>query len=669
MIGLLPANRTLEEVLQQGLAFHRAGSLSEASVCYSEALKLDPTHGDALHLLGVVARQLGFLPESERLLVKAIASCSTVCAYHQNLGHTYQLLGKVDEAVKAYRRAIALDPVNLKMIQRFAQLAGRDGLAEAIAMYKALLSRTADSPEAFFELGRLEMQRGQRASAIAAYRGAIALKADVFKYHFNLGGALFESGRLAEAASAYRVAIPLDPGEAQGHFALAVVLQEMGEIGAASEGYGKALAIKPDFAHALNNLGALLMDRGELKQGEGFVRRSLELDPKNISALCNLANILVKRGKARPALDVFQIALGLDPQHVTTLCNFGAFLETMGDRDRALQCYETVLKRHPECASARFNLGMCQLASGEFAAGWAGYEARWGMREFRNARPVLTQPQWRGETIRGSRLFLYSEQGLGDTIQFVRYVSMVRPFGAKVVLRVQPALGELIRAAFPEVEVLSTGPESFADFDWQCALMSLPIAFHTDETNIPVSIPYLKADAALAAMWLQRLRGYDSGHGLRVGVVWAGNPKHARDLQRSIPLEQLGRITLLDGAAFYSLQHGEKAAQQVAALPGAWLIDLSEHLENFSVTAAIVANLDLVITVDTSVAHLAGAMGKPVWMLAAHAADWRWRKDRATSDWYPTMRIFRQKTLGDWSEALDEIESELRGVIATRGES
>jgi tetratricopeptide (TPR) repeat protein len=602
-------------------------------------------------------------------------------------------------------------------------------LTEAIALYETLLSHTPDVAEAHYELGLLHHRGGDVPKAMGRYRRAIALKPGCFQFHFNLGVALYELGDLAGAAGAYRYAALLKPEDADGHYSLGVVLQRMGEAALAAQAYERALEVRPEFPNALGNLGflytqmgemakaegllrhciaidprnvnahcnlanvfakqgntagaleccriavgldpnhaltlcnygALCVDTGDLQTAEVVLRRSVELDPSNIDAHCNLANALAKLGNAPAAIEVTRAALAIDPKHALTLCNFGVLLDALGDASGAVQCYQLALASDPTMQLAQFNLGIQRLSAGDFAAGWSGYEARWGTPEFRNKRPVLSQPQWRGEDIRGSRILIYSEQGLGDTLQFVRYVSSVAALGATVVLRVQPSLLRLIRTCYPEVRVASIESDEGGDSEWQCPLLSLPLAFGTDLTNIPAGVPYLRADPFAAAEWGQRL----SAQGLRVGLVWAGNPKHANDRRRSVALQQLRGLTAMHGVTFYSLQKAPASDELSATVRTLGIVDLSGHLEDFTDTAAIVANLDLVISVDTSVVHLAGAMGKPVWMLVPRVSDWRWLRDRADSPWYPTMRLFRQSKIGEWGDVLAEVEQALRAMLQT----
>ncbi len=721
------ATRQVGECLNHGLAHHRAGKFGEASACYAAILRVLPAHADALHLSGLIARERGDLLASERLITQAIRSRSTVSAFHYNLGNTLELLGKRREAVESYRRALALDPQNLPALQRIDGAIGEQAdPAELIALYEAFLKHSPDSAEAHYDLGRLHQRRGDLSNAVTFYRKAIALEfacfefhfnlaamlfqtgqfADAaesyrqatllrpedaeahyslgvvlqtlkdenavtcyrkaitlqpacFEFHFNLAGMLFQTGHFADAAESYRQATLLRPEDAEAHYSLGVVLQTLKDESSAMQAYISALRINPDHPRALSNLGALCVDRDDPQAAKGLLRRSIALDPSNASAHCNLANALAKLGNIAGALESSRNALALDPTCVLTLCNLGAHLESFGDAAGAMQCYRAALAAHPDSQLAQYYVGLQHLLSGNFAAGWQGYEARWATPDFRNMRPDILPPQWHGEDIRGSRILLYHEQGLGDTLQFVRYVPRVAALGATVLLKVQPPLVRLLSRFHSSITVVSTESDEGNDAEWSCPLLSLPQVFGTNLSNIPQDVPYLLADPMEAYAWEQRL----AVHGLRVGLVWAGNPKHTRDRLRSIALKQLGRLTRMQGATFYSLQKGP-ASSDLASSPLP-IIDLSKHLEDFAVTAAIIAKLDLVICVDTAVAHLAGAMGKPVWLLVAHVGDWRWLRDRTDSPWYPTMRLFRQQATGRWDDVLEQVEWELEAMANT----
>jgi hypothetical protein len=397
---------------------------------------------------------------------------------------------------------------------------------------------------------------------------------------------------------------------------------------------------------------------------EDLLRRSLVLQTAAPDTHNNLGKVLLEQGDTLGAISSFRDALTLQPDHAMTLCNLGFTLESLGDAAGAIQCYRRALEVQPDFPQAKFFLGMSQLAEGDFAAGWRNYEYRWATKDFRRFRRTFQQPQWRGEDIRGSRILVYAEQGLGDTMQFARYLPMLLARGTEIILEVQPSVYRLVKNSFDQtaVRVIQTG-EAHPDFEWQCPLLSLPLAFGTDLDSIPSGVPYLRASSAAVARWAERL----ASNTLRVGLAWGGNPKHSRERQRSIPLQQLARLTHIKGTTFYSLQKGAANAQLKALSGEMRLIDLESEQEDFADTAAIAANLDLVISIDTSVAHLAGSIGRPVWILLHDTPDWRWLHECSNSPWYPNGRLFRQGTRGDWKGVLDRLEVNLLAMVNDRG--
>jgi tetratricopeptide (TPR) repeat protein len=580
-----------------------------------------------------------------------------------NQALAFHRAGRLAEAIACYRRTLALQPGCFEFHFNLAAALFESGqLDESARSYRrATLLRPQDA-ETHYSLGVVLQRMGDSVLASAAYEQAVQIRPDFPNALGNLGCLRSSMGDLPAAELLLRRCIALDPGNVSAHGSLATLFAKQGNTAATMESCRSALALDPNHAPTLSILGAAYMQVGELHTAEVILRRCIALDPGNLSGHCSLADSLAKQGNIAGAAEAIRNALAIDPTHALTLCNFGVLLETLGDAKGAVQCYQLALASHPECKLAHYNVSTLLLGFGDFAQGWREYEARWDTSEFRaiNTRPALKQPQWRGEDIRGSRILIYGEQGLGDTLHFVRYVSMVAALGATVVLRVQPALVRLLSTLDESITVASIDSNQGADFEWQCSLMSLPLVFHTDLATIPRDVPYLQPDPAEVAAWAQRL----PADGLRVGLVWAGNPNHTRDRQRSIALQQLAGLTRLPGVTFYSLQKGP-AAQELAAssLP---IVDLAGQIEDFAGTAAIVANLDLVVCVDTAVAHLVGAMGKPVWVLVPHVSDWRWLKDRSDSPWYPTMRLFRQPAIGRWDDVLEQIEQELEAMTDTR---
>ena len=471
--------------------------------------------------------------------------------------------------------------------------------------------------------------------------------------------ALFEAKRLAESAALYERVIAREPNIADLHNCLGRIRHELREYDQAGASYMRALQLDPNQASAMSNLGALFMDCGKLQPAAVMLRKAIQVDPERLEAYSNLGTLLTKEGDLRGAVDCFQRVLKVDPTYVPALCSLGYLHDCAGDEEGAVGYFRLALASEPDSPVVLFNMATRWLADGDFTRGWPAYDQRWGVRMFSSKRRHFDEPQWQGEDIRGKRVFLYSEQGYGDTLQFVRYVSMVAALGAEVVLEIQPGVRRVLGAVPGATQVIQGGDEPPAHFDYHCPLMSLPGCFKTGLETIPAQIPYISADAADVKRWAGRLKA-DT---FRVGLVWSGNPQHERDKLRSIPLAEFSGLLEISGVKFYSLQKGQGVAELAMIEPKFRPESLDLELEDFADTAAAIANLDLVICVDTSVAHLAGAMGKPVWMLVPAASDWRWLKGRADSPWYPTMRLFRQEKLKDWRGALASVQQELQALV------
>jgi tetratricopeptide (TPR) repeat protein len=479
---------------------------------------------------------------------------------------------------------------------------------------------------------------------------------------FKRAGALLEAKRYKESGRAYERLLAKRPNWADLHNCLGRVLHETREYPRAIGCYTRAIELDATHASAMSNLGALFLDCGELKPAAVMLRKAIEVDPARLEAYSNLGTLLSREGDIAGAVDCFQRVLREQPAYVPALCSLGYLHDCAGDEEGAVGYFRLALAAEPHSPVALFNMAPRWLAEGDFKRGWAAYEERWGVRLFSSKRKKLAQPQWRGEDVAGKRVFLYSEQGFGDTFQFVRYVPMVAALGAEVVLEVQPPVRRVLGEVPGAARVIEGGEETPAEFDLHCPLMSLPGVFGTDLESIPAEIPYVFAEEELKERWAERI----SGGGLRVGLVWSGNPQHARDKLRSVPLAEFAGVLGVAGVTFYSLQKGPGVAELAGIEEGLRPELLDAELLDFADTAAAIENLDLVICVDTSVAHLAGAMGKPVWVLVAEASDWRWLKGRTDTPWYPTMRLFRQQKLHAWGGVLASVQTELESLAGSR---
>jgi len=465
-----------------------------------------------------------------------------------------------------------------------------------------------------------------------------------------------QAGRLHEAEQICRHIVARQPKHAEAHNNLGNLLAEKGQFDEAITTYRQAIALVPNYAEAHSNLGNALTKQGQLDEALAAYRRAIALNPNLPDAQSNLGAVLRTKGQLDEAIAAHRRAIALRPNFPAAHSNLGVALRDKGQLDDAIAAYRQAIEFNPNIADLHYNLAFALLLQGDFQQGWKEHEWRWKFKEFSSTRRNLAQPLWNGSDLTGRTILLHAEQGLGDTIQFVRYVPLVAERGGKVIFGGQPQLRRLLQGVPGIAKWLAAG-EVIPPFDVHCPLLSLPLAFRTTLESIPSKLPYLFPDPELLRAWRPKLAAYPAQ--LKVGVAWAGKPTHENDRNRSMTLAQLAPLMQVPGARFFSLQKGEPAAQ-ARTLPAALrLVDWTDDLNDFADTAALIANLDLVISVDTAVAHLAGAMGKPVWLMLPFAPDWRWLLDQSDSPWYPTMRLFRQTVRAEWNSVILRIADAL----------
>jgi tetratricopeptide (TPR) repeat protein len=410
-----------------------------------------------------------------------------------------------------------------------------------------------------------------------------------------------------------------------------------------------ALALDAGDIVARNALGSVLYELGDLDAARGLFQGVLAENPHYADALNNLGNILAREGKPRPALEFYERALAARPDNADYLANLGGVRQALGDVTGALACFEHALAADPAHADARWNRGLARLLSGDLAGGFADYETRWRLPEF-TARK-LEAPQWSGEDMRGRTILVHSEQGYGDTIQMARFAKVLAARGASVLVETQATLAPLLRDVGGVAQVIVHG-ETLPRFDLHIPMMSLPAACGVATlADIPAEHGYIAAPAGPAVPLPPR-----GGDERRVGLVWAGRATHQNDRNRSLDAARLAPLAALAKVKLFSLQIGARAGD-LAHLPG--IVDLAPRLTDFGVTAHILDQLDLVISVDTAVAHLAGAMGKEAWVMLPFAPDWRWLLGRDRSPWYPSLRLYRQPKIGDWEHVVETVAADL----------
>jgi tetratricopeptide (TPR) repeat protein len=428
-----------------------------------------------------------------------------------------------------------------------------------------------------------------------------------------------------------------------------------GRLAEAKAIYIQVLSRSPDYAAALHLLGLVGLQQGQPEHALELMSKSIQIDGKQADAHNNLGNVLYRLGRHEDAIASFGRALQLQPNYPEAQSNLGNVLRACGRLDEALAAYEQALKLRPDYVDGHWNLAQLLLLRGDYERGWREYEWRWKVRSMFMPRN-FAQPRWRGEELSGKKILIHTEQGLGDAIQFVRYAPLIAQRGGRVIFECQFEVQRLLRQC-PGVEQVVVAGQPLPAFDVQCPLLSLPGVFGTTERSVPADVPYVFADAAVAARWQQKLAG--AGTGRKVGLVWGSGRIFPHYYLKSMALAELGPLARVAGVQFVSLQKGPAAVEASGLPAGMRLLDWTNQLSDFADTSALVAGLDLVISVDTAVAHLAGAMKKPVWTLIPFDPDWRWGLGQQDSPWYPTMRLFRQKRAGDWAEVVEHVAESL----------
>ncbi|HEX4142092.1 MAG TPA: tetratricopeptide repeat protein [Pirellulales bacterium] len=506
--------------------------------------------------------------------------------------------------------------------------------------------------DALVALSQREYRAGRFAEAAAACRKILALRPGIPEMHGNLGIVLAQQGELDQALAQFDQAIALRPNFAEVHNNAGHVLELQGKLDAAAARFEQAIALRPDYAEAHYNLGNVLLAQHKPELAAARFEIAIALRQDYAEAHNNLGSALLRQGKLDEAAARFGQAITLRPDYAEAHNNLGIILGQQGQLEPARAQFEQALALRPDYAEAQLGLSSCYLIAGDYERGWAAYEARLRLPGFVSL-PNL--PRWTGEPLVGRSLLLIAEQGLGDTIQFIRYARWIKERGARVVLACPAALGQVLKSC-PGVDesfILRPGV-AFPRCDFYLPLLSAPGMFRTTPATIPCDIPYLSADARLAEQWRDELAAVD---GFKIGIVWQGSRDYLSDRWRSIPLECFAPLARLPGVRLLSLQKGSESQQIVAA--GFPILDLSERLDEaagpFMDTAAVIDNLDLVVAANTAIAHLAGALGAPVWVALSSAPDWRWLRGRDDSPWYPTMRIFHQTTLGRWDDVFERI--------------
>lgn len=546
-----------------------------------------------------------------------------------------------------------LDGAPADVVRRSDAHAAGGHFAAALALLDDALAKSPGDARLLLARGSTLYAWGRLREALEDFQRAEAAGLSGATLDGRTGWTCLQLGLADEAEARMRRVAAAEPDAAEAHFSLGVVLAARKQYADAIGCYRRALELAPDHKHCLVNLGICQLQSGDLQDAEATFRRASERHPDNPVVWMNLGTVLHRLDRDE-AFDAFARAEALDPDGRVNSDNFSNYGNALQNADRveqALQLYERYLPTCPH-AVAHGNYSMALMAAGRWSEAWNHYEFRWMQETLAPLRAEFDVPLWAGQDLRGKTILLRAEQGVGDVIQFIRYAPLVKALGARVVLQNRANLDELA-ASFPGIDHVLRPKEEMPEFDYYAHLMGLPRVFGTEIDSVPDAVPYLEIDAERLERWRRR---FASDRKLKIGLVWAGSPTHVRDRYRSTSLEALAPLFDIEGASWYSLQKGP-AAQAISARGSAIAIeDLQDELTDFAETAAAINALDLVVSVDTSVAHLAGALGKPLWLMLPHPAEWRWLEHRDRTPWYPTTRLFRQQRMGDWEEVVQRMK-------------
>jgi tetratricopeptide (TPR) repeat protein len=650
-------------VFIQAVDFHRSGNLAAAEGLYLQLIKGRSDHFDARHFLGLLRYQQGRLPEALSLIGAALQTNPKFPPALLNYGLVLVALGRREEALASYESALAIQPNYPEALYNRANvLRGLKRHAEALASYDKALAIQPNHAEALYHRGIALLGLRRPVEALASFDRALAVQPSHVKALNNRGSTLHGLNRPDEALASYDKALAIQPSYAEAFYNRGIVLRELNCPAEALASFDKALAIRPDYVDALNNRGVVLRDLNRPDEALASYDKVLAIPSGagHAEALYNRGATLQDLRRLDEALASYGRAVSLRPDYVEALNNRGIVLADMKRLAEALASYDRALEIKPDFAEAYMNRSGLRLLMGDFEPGWKDFEWRWRTQEVMPWRRNFSKPLWLGgEPLEGRTILLHAEQGYGDAIQFVRYVPFVAARAARVVLEVPAALTALCATIEGGASIVGRG-EKLPEFDCHCPLLSLPLALRTTLETIPATIPYLSAPTDRVIKWKHLLP--DTGK-RRIGIAWAGNPSFKRDRTRSIGLTRLSPLLSVAGIELVVLQKDLQAGDLDILRSNSHLTYVGDAIEDFSDTAAIMSSVDLVISSDTSIVHLAGALGKPVWVLLQYAADWRWVLDREDSPWYPTARLFRQPRIDDWESVVRQVKDEFARAI------
>ncbi|MDA0663121.1 MAG: tetratricopeptide repeat protein [Proteobacteria bacterium] len=652
--------------LSAAVALFQSGDLAAAEKSCRDVLAREEGNAEAWHLLGVIAHRAGRNDIAIRHVRQAVAMAGDSASYHNTLGYLLRLAGQYSEAVTALEKAIALQPDYADAHNNLGIAHAESGALEAAEKaYRTALAHRPDFPEVQNNLGNLMYRMGRVDDSLAAFEAATTLRPDYAEAHANRGDAFLNQGKPREAIEAFDKAAKIAPNWPNGWYKLGNALFQAEQFENALKAYQRSIDLNPNKMRCLTNLGATLEKLGRYEEAAMMLRHALVMMPEDVSAMKNLGHVVLKLGHTGEGLHLLRRVAELAPDDPDGHYSLGNALLRMERLQDALNCYKRVRELQPNAARAYFAPASVLLMNGQYKEGWAAYESRFDMAAYKTNVKNVRDRLWDGSPLNGRRLLVHVEQGFGDTLMFIRYVPLIRQrAGAGTIyLACEPELFRVLKTLEGVDEVFALGSEASVTFEVQVPLLSLPNRFGTTVETIPNKVPYLRPPPDARAGIKRR-----KGSKLAVAFVWAGRPTHSDDRFRSCPVNWFAALFDIPGIDFYSIQWGPRSAEMKPHLARDNVFSLSDQLTDFGETAAIIDQVDLVISIDSAVTHLAGALGKPVWTILPFGGEWRWLFRREDTPWYPNMRLFRQRILGDWRPVFLRIAGALQ-QLATAGNS
>jgi len=680
--------------LQTALKYHKNGQLPEAEIIYRQIIEEESDNYNVLNLFGILLFQHKRYEEAITYIEKAVEIKPTAYFYI-NLGNIHSAKGDMDKAINYYNEALELNPDEAepwfglgvcyknkneydKAIECYEKAISirpsfysahinigniyklKNELDKAVEFYKKALLFNQNDSDAYNSLGLLYFDRYEIEEAIYCFKKAIQIKPNFEKPYINLGNVYKTRGEISQALHYLNLAVEIDPDNYEAYISLGNLMIYINKTKEAVNCFEIALTLQPKESSALLNIGNAYRESGDAEKALIYYQKAMELMPDKAEVYVNLGNVHSDMFEFERAIEFYNKAIELKPDSVETLLNLGSLLKDKNDIDGALDCFKKALEIKPNYAETHLNLATTYLLKKDFINGFKHYEWRDKVKDIKHPKfTEFEKPKWDGGSLKNKTILVSNEQGLGDTIQFIRYLPQLASLGGKVLFQSPSGMEDLLRNNDLKVEIIdNSSPDNQTEFDCYTYLLSLPYYLSSNCDNIPLAEGYLKADPNKVATYKARFFNNDK---FKIGIKWQGNPNGNK--HRAIPLKLLLKLAKIKNVKLYSFQKGYGIDDLNEVPKNIKIIDLGSTFNDFSDTAAAIENLDLLISNDTSLAHLAGALAKQTWILLPFSSEWRWFLDSKDSPWYKSVKLFRQEEMNNWKKVVQQVYDSLKELV------